>query len=133
MPHAKPAFRLTPQRAAVLDVVRRSDDHPSAREIFTRVREQQPGIGFATVYRTLNLLVEHGMVLELTLGGASSARYDGNTGPHHHVLCVDCGAAVDVSVDLPEGTAQAAEAASGFHVASYALQFLGRCRDCSGV
>jgi Fur family ferric uptake transcriptional regulator/Fur family peroxide stress response transcriptional regulator len=115
----------------VLDVVRRSHDHPTAREIFARVRERTPGIGFATVYRALNLLVEHGMVLELTLGDGSGARYDGNTGPHHHVLCLECGRAADVCVDLPEGTAREAEAASGFEVAGYALQFLGRCRDCA--
>lgn len=128
---AQPAFRLTPQRAAVLDVVRAATDHPTARDIYRRVRILQPGIGFATVYRTLNLLVQHGEVLELKLGDGSVARYDGNTGQHDHVLCVDCGAAADVRVELPEHARKQAEAASGFSLTGYELQFLGRCRACA--
>ncbi len=123
-------MRLTPQRAAVLDVVRAARDHPTAREIFARVRLRLPGIGFATVYRALNLLVGHGQVRELALGDGTAARYDGNTRPHQHVLCTGCGAAVDIWVALPEDAARAAEAASGFAVTGYELQFLGRCARC---
>lgn len=124
------AFRLTPQRAAVLQVVRAAHDHPTARDILARVRALLPGIGFATVYRTLDLLVAHGQVLELALGDATSTRYDGNTHPHQHVLCTSCGAAADVSVELPPGAASAAQAASGFAVTGCDVQFLGLCRGC---
>lgn len=124
------AFRLTPQRAAVLDVVREATDHPTAREIYRRVRARQAGIGFATVYRTLNLLVAHGEILELNLGDGAVARYDGNTGQHDHVLCMDCGAAADVRIELPAQAQIQAEADSGFTVTGYELQFMGRCRDC---
>jgi Fur family transcriptional regulator, peroxide stress response regulator len=130
MARKKAGFRLTPQRLAVFEVVRDSHDHPTAREIFTRVRALRPGIGFATVYRALSLLVAHGQVLELTLGEATSTRYDGNTRQHQHVLCTSCGKAADVNVDLPPTATSDAQAASGFAVTSYDVQFLGLCRDC---
>lgn len=123
-------LRLTPQRAAVLDVVRHAGDHPTARDIYQRVRSARPGIGFATVYRALNLLVAHGQALELQLGDGAVARYDGNTGHHDHVVCAACGAVADLSVPLPADLNARAAAATGFAVMGYALRFEGRCPDC---
>lgn len=123
-------FRLTPQRAAVLDVVQAAHDHPTARDIYRRVKAHVPGIGFATVYRTLNLLVEHGEVLELQLGDDPVARYDGNNGHHDHVVCTGCGRIGDLAVPLPSDLVAEAEARTGFAVTGYELQFLGRCADC---
>lgn len=124
------SFRLTPQRGAVLDVVLEASDHPTARDIYRRVKERVPGIGFATVYRTLNLLVEHGEVLELQLGDDPVARYDGNVGHHDHVVCTSCGRIGDLAVPLPADIVSEAEARSGFALSGYELQFLGRCADC---
>lgn len=131
MSSASAAFRLTPQRAAVLDTVRRAQDHPTARGVYQRVRRRVPGIGFATVYRALNLLADHGQVLELQLGDEAVARYDGNVARHDHVVCSRCGAVADVSVELPEHATVEATAASGFAVDSYELRFSGRCPSCT--
>ena len=124
------SFRLTPQRAAVLDAVQSAHDHPTARDIYRRVQARVPGIGFATVYRTLNLLVEHGEVLELQLGDEPVARYDGNIGHHDHVVCRSCGRIGDLSVPLPPAVVAEAEDRSGFALDGYELQFLGECGDC---
>lgn len=124
------AFRLTPQRAAVLEVVRDSHEHPTARDIFARVAQVLPGIGFATVYRALDLLVAEGEVRALTLGDSTSTRYDGNTDPHQHVLCISCGATADVRLELPPAAAATAQRQSGFTVTGYDMQFLGRCPAC---
>jgi Fur family ferric uptake transcriptional regulator/Fur family peroxide stress response transcriptional regulator len=121
---------LTPQRAAVLDVVREAHDHPTARDIYRRVKGRAPGIGFATVYRTLNLLADHGEVLELQLGDDAVARYDGNTGHHDHLVCTNCGEIVDLSVPLPDAVLSQAARRSGYDIHGYELQFHGRCRDC---
>ncbi len=129
-PQPAPAFRLTPQRAAVLEVVRRAGDHPTARDIYERVRRQRPGIGFATVYRTLALLAGHGEILELQLGDDAVARYDGNTRHHDHVVCGGCGAVADLSVPLPVSVTAEAAAASGFTIDGYELRFTGRCPNC---
>lgn len=128
MRHPTGPFRLTPQRAAVCAVIQEAGDHPTAREIYRRVKARQPGIGFATVYRTLNLLVEHGAILELQLGDV--ARYDRNTAPHDHVRCIDCGAIADVNVPLPSSTTRRAARDAGFDIDGYELQLLGRCATC---
>ena len=125
-------LRLTPHRRAVLDVLRAAHDHPTAYEVFERVRRTSPGIGPATVYRSLALLVESGQALELALGDGASARYDANTTRHDHVVCHRCGRAVDVDTPVSARTVAGVEAASGFVVTGYDLQFSGVCPDCRG-
>jgi Fur family transcriptional regulator, peroxide stress response regulator len=128
-----PGVRLTPQRRAVLDVLRESTDHPTAAEVLERVHHRDPGIGAATVYRTLGLLVAMGEAFELSLGDGASARYDGNTTHHDHVVCEGCGRAVDVervAVAPVTRAASTVESRTGFAVTGYDLQFRGRCPDC---
>lgn len=125
-----PAYRTTPQREAILDVVREATDHPSARDIYQRVQRRRPGIGVATVYRTLDLLAAHGRVLALQLGDDHIARYDGNVADHDHVLCEGCGAIADVAVPLPAQVTDAVEAVTGFLVRTQEVQFMGRCPAC---
>lgn len=124
-------FRPTPQRTAILEAVRHADDHPTALEIYRRVRAVRPGIGFATVYRTLNLLVEHGEVLELQVGEDSAARYDGNVASHDHIRCTACGRIDDLHVPLPGDVTARVSTASSYQVDGYELTFLGRCPDCA--
>lgn len=123
-------LRVTPQRRAVLDVLRTSHDHPTAAEVFERVRQVVPGIGSATVYRTLSLLVESGQALELSLGDGASARFDGNVHRHDHVVCDLCERAVDITTELPAATLEGVAGDTGFSITGYDLQFRGRCPDC---
>jgi Fur family ferric uptake transcriptional regulator/Fur family peroxide stress response transcriptional regulator len=111
-------------------VLHEATDHPTAQEVFERVRRTSPGIGFATVYRTLNLLVAGGHALELSLGDAS-ARYDANTDRHDHVVCVDCGRATDLPATLAADALARVGRTSGFTVTTYDLQFRGQCPDCA--
>jgi Fur family ferric uptake transcriptional regulator/Fur family peroxide stress response transcriptional regulator len=123
-------LRLTPQRQAVLDVLRGAHDHPTAAEVYERVRAVRPGIGSATVYRALALLVAGGWALELNLGAATASRYDANTARHDHVVCDGCGYAVDVDRPLPEGMVEEISLASGFSITGYDLQLNGFCPSC---
>lgn len=124
------APRVTPQRQAVLDVLRDAPDHPTAAEVFDRVRRRLPGIGSATVYRSLALLVDTGQALELALGGGASARYDANVTRHDHVVCDLCGRATDVDSPLPGSTLAELGRSTGYQITGYDLQFRGRCPDC---
>jgi len=128
-------LRLTPQRRAVLDVLRSSHDHPSAANVLERCRQRTPGIGAATVYRSLAHLVSTGQALELHLGNGA-ARYDANIEHHDHVVCDSCGAALDVPADV-SGSADALAkrvrelaSSNGFDVTSYDLRFHGQCSTC---
>jgi Fe2+ or Zn2+ uptake regulation protein len=123
-------LRLTPRRQAVLDVLKSADDHPTAAQVFDRVREQQPGIGAATVYRTLGLLVADGHARLVALGDGSSGRYDANVDRHDHVVCVGCGTAVDVDARLPREAVADVAARTRYDLLDYDLQFRGRCPSC---
>ncbi|MCM3922771.1 transcriptional repressor [Frankia sp. AiPs1] len=123
-------LRLTPQRMAVLEVLRAAADHPTAAEVYERVRRSSPRIGSATVYRTLALLVSTGRALELNLGDGAAARYDANTCRHDHAVCDGCGRAVDIDHPVPDGMVAEIARRSGFAITGYDLQFRGMCPDC---
>ncbi|HLK86863.1 MAG TPA: transcriptional repressor [Candidatus Binataceae bacterium] len=80
---------VTPQRRAVMRALLESGEHPRAESIYARVRREHPRISLATVHRTLERLCEVGEARKVT-PLHESARYDGNTRPHHHVVCIRC-------------------------------------------
>lgn len=123
-------MRLTPQREAVLDVVRASQDHPTAAEIYARVQERQPGVAFATVYNALRYFVRCGLVRELRFGDGAS-RYDARTEPHLHVVCVHCGAIAETEALVPAGVLDAVGRVTGYRIEGYA--FFGVCPECARV
>jgi Fe2+ or Zn2+ uptake regulation protein len=123
-------MRLTPRRQAVLDVLRSATDHPTAADVYERVRAQLPGVGPATIYRALGRLVSEGHARELDLG-SPSARYESNLRRHDHVVCRRCGRAVDIDVPLGAGVAAGVADRTGFTVTEYELSFRGICPDCS--
>ena len=122
-------FRNTTQRAEVLDEVRRSQSHLTAGEIFERVRRRDPRIAYGTVYRTLHLLAEHGLIQELTFADQAS-RYDARVERHDHVHCLDCGVLLDVDVPVALMALHVAAEQSGFDVSSHHTVFSGVCPAC---
>jgi Fe2+ or Zn2+ uptake regulation protein len=128
-----PALRLTPQRRAVLDVVAESDDHPTASQVIDRVRERVEGVGAATVYRTLALLVESGQVAELRLGEGQALRYDQNVHRHAHLVCTACGQVQDTNVQLDARAIAELTEKTSFTVAGYDVQLHGRCAQCAAA
>lgn len=126
--HGRP-IRMTLQRQAVLDVVRRSHDHPTAMEIFERVRSDYPTIAYSTVYTALNALVEAGMVTEMRLG-KHATRYDGRTEHHHHLVCTGCGRVVEVEADLCHCRLDAIADQTGFEVLEAQIELKGLCPEC---
>jgi Fe2+ or Zn2+ uptake regulation protein len=125
-----PELRLTPQRRAVLDVVAESDDHPTAGQVLDRVRERVEGVGAATVYRTLALLVESGQVAELRLDEGQALRYDQNIHRHDHLVCTGCGQVQDTHVRLDADALAELTEKMSFTVAGYDVQLHGRCARC---
>jgi Fur family ferric uptake transcriptional regulator/Fur family peroxide stress response transcriptional regulator len=124
--------RLTPQRRAVLEVLRESPDHPTAIEVYERVRARASGIGAATVYRTLALLVATGQAHELNFD-SGAARYDANTDRHDHLICLGCGSATDIQSPIPATAVAEIASDSGYAVSGYDLRFRGFCPDCQAA
>ena len=126
---AERTFRPTAQRTLVLDVVKEADTHLTAAEVFERVRQREPRIGYGTVYRSLHLLAEHGLIQELTFAD-QSCRYDGRTDRHDHVHCLECGLLADVDVPVALMARHVAEERSGFRITSHHTVFSGMCPHC---
>ena len=84
-------YRLTPQRMMVLEAIEASHDHISAEEIHAKARIKYPYINISTVYRTLDLLKEQGLVTETDLGGGRFLYHPVGKAHHHHLVCKKCG------------------------------------------
>ena len=124
--------KLTPQRLAVLAEVARSTAHPDAETVYRSVKQRLPSISLDTVYRTLWLLTDLGLIA--TLGPhRGRARFDGNTMPHHHFICLKCGRAEDFyspefdQLGVPAGV-RALGAVQSTHV-----EFRGLCKHCAAL
>ena len=120
---------LTRQRAAVLQVIRASEEHLTASEIFARARNVLPSISYATVYNSLRYLKDTGLVHEVQFGNGAS-RYDRETERHDHALCTGCGKLVDFDLDLSAELMRAAARRSSFKPQSIHLTLRGLCPDC---
>ncbi len=122
--------RLTPQRLAIAEVVVNSADHPSVKEIFARVRAFFPYVTIATVYSTLTMLEDVGIVRELPFQRQS--RYDANLSPHVNLVCVGCGNVVDAEVgqEMVVELQDLVTAETDFQVASQRVDFYGWCSGC---
>ena len=123
--------RLTESRRAVASVLERTHEPLSHQTVCERARELHPDLGLVTVYRTLDLFEELGLVRKVHHDAGCSAYMPSSRGHHHALLCTECGAAVEFPctgdiADLVAG----AEAATGFTVKSHLLQLSGVCADC---
>lgn len=121
-------IRQTKQRQAILEVVERSHDHPTAAQVYERVRQVQPGIGYATVYRNLNALAEEGVIRGIQVGEVT--QFDRRAERHDHAVCRQCGTLVDLVVPLSAELVRAAAEQSGFQVADYHTELTGLCAEC---
>ncbi len=89
-------YRLTPQRMMVLSAIENSDNHISAEEIYAQVIIKYPHVNISTIYRTLELLKRLSLVTETDLGGGRVRYHLAEKGHHHHLICRQCGAIIDL-------------------------------------
>jgi Fur family peroxide stress response transcriptional regulator len=126
------ALAVTPQRLAIFRQLAATDRHPSAEELHAAVRQEMPTLSLATVYKTLDTLAAIGAVRPVSRLGARG-RWDANLGPHHHLICTDCGAVSDVTepaLDAASRPARRVAARHGFAAAGHAVEIFGRCAAC---
>ncbi|MFH1382864.1 MAG: Fur family transcriptional regulator [Chloroflexota bacterium] len=93
-------YRLTPQRLMILSLIENSDNHISAEEIHAQIVTKYPNVNISTVYRTLELLTRLGLVTETDLGEGRVRYHPAAKGHHHHLVCQECGATVDLDESL---------------------------------
>ena len=114
-----------------MELLNSTKEHPTAAQLYERLREKYPSISLGTVYRNLSLLAEQGKI-QVLHSGSGFDRFDGNVADHSHITCAVCGRVADVDCAIA-GEAESksmAEEASGFKVLSRKLDFYGICPKC---
>ena len=124
--------RATRQLAAVYDVLAASPDHPTADQLFQRVRCVLPRVSLGTVYRNLKKLAEEGLICEVQIAGQIT-RFDANTGRHYHIRCLGCGRVNDLPISVDRRLEEEAGRAMNYRVLGHQVEVLGVCPLCQSA
>ena len=139
-------LKVTPQRLAIVRELAADETHPTAQELFERLRATQPTMSFATVYNTLDALANAGLCAALSLSPGPT-RFDPNMVPHHHAVCDRCGRVRDVCLDgaasgpkpqaaVLDGAASGSKPQAHADLAGFAIRaveriYRGLCAGCA--
>ncbi|KPK96287.1 ferric uptake regulation protein [bacterium SM23_31] len=133
-------YRMTVPREAIVGVLSETSKHLSAEDIFLEVHKVYPSIGLTTIYRTLELLVQMGLVFKFDFGD-KRARYELAEGPkgkrhHHHLVCIGCDTVIDYTdfideeIELLGQTEKGLSKKFNFKITNHLIQFYGLCKRC---
>ncbi len=119
-------FKITSPRYRVIERVAERDDNFTAEELALELAS----VGRATVYRTLKLLVDRGLVCRVVLGDGSVCYRASNEAHHHHLVCVSCGATEDVHLEDVEDVLARVRTATDYELVGHRLEVYGFCPRC---
>lgn len=122
-------FKVTPQRLAIYDVLAKTKMHPSAEMIFHQLQPLYPTMSLATVYKTIEILKEIGLVQMLNVG-EDSFRYDAEMNNHAHVCCTSCGRVDDLHDVEQEAFVQDVAVNTEYRLTGQQFYFYGVCPQC---
>ena len=123
-------YRITPQRQLVLDAVSRLE-HGTPDEICAEVQRTSSGVNLSTVYRTLELLEEIGVVTHTHLGHGAPTYHAAGAIDHLHLVCRDCGAIIETDVELADPLVATLAERYGFQTDVGHFAIYGRCAGCA--
>jgi len=126
-------YRMTHQRQVILEEINKDQTHPTADEIYERVRKKLPRISMGTVYRNLEILSSCGIIHRLE-PGLPQMRFDCNTRDHYHITCMQCGKIEDAPIGTSDNALENLENALGLltkhGIFGHKLEFVGLCKEC---
>ncbi len=123
-------LKVTPQRLEILRYLDRHRTHPTADEIYTKLKQTTPSLSKTTVYNSLEALIKHHIIQSLSIS-PTETRYDFKEDMHHHFLCTECGAIYDIDYQCPNIKEIRAEIeACGHHIGQVHGYFKGICKKC---
>jgi Fe2+ or Zn2+ uptake regulation protein len=124
----KKQLRMTHQREIIIDELKRCRTHPTADDLYERVRRKLPRISLATVYRNLEILSEAGIIRKIEISGRQK-RFDWELSAHDHIYCVQCHRVDNVDLDTQE-VQLTPQDSKGYKVAGCRIEFFGLCPSC---
>jgi len=128
----KHGYKVTPQRRVIIDVIIDSHEHLTPAAIHKRVLRENSSIGLVTIYRTIEILAELGLICEMhTGGGCRSYLVRRPSEHHHHLICSDCGKVVDFTDCDLKGLERRLVKETSFKINGHLLEFSGQCRQCN--
>jgi len=129
----KENYKITPQREIIIHILLNNiNKHLSAEEIYDIAKGINPDVGMTTIYRTLDLLVELGVLQKLEFGDGRT-RYELNNEDmhhHHHLICLKCGEVQEFEQDLLEALEEKISEKKDFVIIDHKLKFYGICSKC---
>jgi len=117
------------QREIILETLTENVVHPTAEYLHEKVKEKDPKISLATLYRNLNKLAENGIIKKID-GLEPSSHFDHNTHKHYHFICTKCGKVYDVSAEVAPELIEKTQKLTDFTINSHDVVFTGICKDC---
>lgn len=123
-------FKCTPQRLAVLKVLQESSGYLSINRIHKNVKELLPGTGLATVYRSLETLVELNLVLKVHLEDGCHSYVVAPEGHRHPIVCTDCNKVIEYTECPMEDLSKKISKDTGIQINTHFLQLFGKCKEC---
>lgn len=127
---AEQGFRLTPQRMMILETIEARDDHFSAEEVYAQVRQRYSHMNLSTVYRTLEILEQAGLVTQTDLGDGRVRYHWAEKSRHHHLICQACGQVIDLEECLLAPLKETLQRDYGFAANIAHVTIFGRCAKC---
>lgn len=122
-------MRYSKQREEILKVIINSDDHPTAKTIYERVRRTIPNVSLGTVYRNLGNLVNNNEIRKIQIEN-SNDRFDIKIVNHNHIYCECCNKVMDFDYDLSSDAVQNLEKKTCFKIIDYNFNIKGICNSC---
>ena len=122
-------YRVTPQRQLVLEAITKLD-HASPEEIFAEVQQKARGVNVSTIYRTLELLEQLGLVTHAHLGHGAPRYHLAAEAQHVHLVCRDCGGVTELAPDVARPLVILLDEEQGFETDVGHLTVFGTCRSC---
>ena len=122
--------RKSKQRDQIMEVLRGTRSHPTAKWVFDKVRRQFPNLSMGTVYRNLAMLVKQGLVSRLDFG-SNQDRYEAAILPHHHFVYENCGRVTDIELPIDHALTKKLRAATGLATTRLEIRVYGVCEKCS--
>ncbi|HHT9111408.1 MAG TPA: Fur family transcriptional regulator, partial [Candidatus Brocadiaceae bacterium] len=118
------------QRLMIFKVLEKNTSHPSAEEVYNKVKKIYPAVSFTTIYKTLETLRDIGEIKELIID-EDRKHYDPNIDIHHHYICSHCKKILDIFEDFSPHVKLPDSLKSDYTVTGFQISFQGVCKECA--